>query len=856
MGVSAVTCVVAEAPAVAQLRNFDVPAQEAGRGVAALARQADAQILISGRDARGKRTQAVKGSMTIEQALDRLLRGSGLVARRTAASAWSVVPDQSGTGISQAPPATVLAGVQNEDDDAGRVIVVTGTSLRGVQPTGSPLLQIDRRQIAESGLSTTQDVLRSLPQNFGGGASEGTTFSVRDGSEQNVAGGAGVNLRGLGNDSTLVLINGQRVAPGGSNGGFVDVSMVPVSAIARIDVLTDSASAIYGSDAVGGVINIILDDRYSGFETGLRAGVTTQGGGQFMQASQSAGTAWRGGRGSIHYEYRWQDRLDVGQRAFSAAAVGPTDLLSSQERHSLFATVSQDVGGATRLFAQALLSTRDADRNLNNPRLRRQFIYRNSVVQVGGSAGFTTAIGNGLDIDGNAAFSRVSTEGDRFQRGASRDFFNHVVSQIGSANLKLGGRLFELPGGEARGAVGVEYRRESFFDRARERTIGIVAPHLRRNIAAGFGELNLPLVSADSDITLINELRLSGAVRYEHYSDAGTAFSPRLGVDWKPVGGVRLRGSIGRSFRAPLLTELDTSTKQAILLFLPNPASPTGETLTLVPATAPAPDLRPERATIWSLGADVEPRFARGLRLSATYFSIDFRDRIAVVSGFGRAFLDPAYAPIITLNPSAGMIAEATSNLGFPLENLTEFEPEDAEAIFDQRTLNIARTRSKGLDISIAYAGTIGDVRAALSGNATFLFKRDDQISPASQALDSAGTVFNPADFRLRAGLTLGHKRTSLSLFANHVGGYVDNQRPVTQGIASWTTFDATVSHEIPRDAHILGGLTVSLSIQNLFDSDPPFVVDLGNSAQSLGYDPTNANPLGRMISVSLRKSW
>jgi outer membrane cobalamin receptor len=98
-----------------------------------------------------------------------------------------------------------------------------------------------------------------------------------------------VNLRGLGADATLVLINGRRMAGAGLMGDFADVSMIPVSAVARIEVLTDGASALYGSDAVGGVVNIVMRDRYDGAETRARLGGSTRGDLGQYQLAQTLG---------------------------------------------------------------------------------------------------------------------------------------------------------------------------------------------------------------------------------------------------------------------------------------------------------------------------------------------------------------------------------------------------------------------------------------------------------------------------------------------------------------------------------------------------------------------------------------
>ncbi len=156
-------------------------------------------------------------------------------------------------------------------------IVVTGTHVRSAPPT-SPVLTISRRDIDEAAPSSVEELVRHLPQNLSAGVAQ-ENFGVTGAGADITEHGAGINLRGLGQRATLVLVNGRRVAPSGT-GSFVDVSLIPVSAIERIEILTDGASAIYGSDAVAGVVNIILRKDFRGLETMAQVGTSTDGGGR------------------------------------------------------------------------------------------------------------------------------------------------------------------------------------------------------------------------------------------------------------------------------------------------------------------------------------------------------------------------------------------------------------------------------------------------------------------------------------------------------------------------------------------------------------------------------------------------
>ena len=143
-------------------------------------------------------------------------------------------------------------------------IEVTGSNIKRVDAEGpAPVQIITREQIDRSGSSTVAEVLRNLPANSTASFDETFTGSFARGS-------AGVSLRGLGQKSTLTLINGRRMAvyafAQNLQDSFVDLNSIPLAAIERIEVLKDGASAIYGSDAIAGVVNIILRKDYRGLE--------------------------------------------------------------------------------------------------------------------------------------------------------------------------------------------------------------------------------------------------------------------------------------------------------------------------------------------------------------------------------------------------------------------------------------------------------------------------------------------------------------------------------------------------------------------------------------------------------------
>ncbi|RUO47175.1 TonB-dependent receptor [Pseudidiomarina donghaiensis] len=179
--------------------------------------------------------------------------------------------------VATALPQVALAQDNSEANEveAQERITVTGSRInRTDMETASPVEIISRDDIEASGFSNLQQLLERSP------AAGVGTFSTRGNSQDSTAnGGAAVSLRGFGADATLVLVNGRRVnvsafAEGVAN-SFVDINTIPVAAIERIDILKDGASAIYGSDAVAGVVNVILRKDYEGMELSLSHGATT-----------------------------------------------------------------------------------------------------------------------------------------------------------------------------------------------------------------------------------------------------------------------------------------------------------------------------------------------------------------------------------------------------------------------------------------------------------------------------------------------------------------------------------------------------------------------------------------------------
>ena len=211
----------------------------------------------------------------------------------------------------------VLAGlsmpVAAQDDDAIEEVVVTGSFIRGTPlDAPSPVQLIDRESIEAQGAAVIWDVVRNLEVNSGSFTNQGS------GERSQTEGTAVVNLRNLGENSTLVLLNGKRMAPHAgettTGGEFVNINAIPIVMTERIEVLTDGGSALYGADAVAGVLNVIMRTDFEGVELyGDLQGVEAAG--DAFDKTASAIWGWASDDGDTHLvisgEYFERDPLNV-----------------------------------------------------------------------------------------------------------------------------------------------------------------------------------------------------------------------------------------------------------------------------------------------------------------------------------------------------------------------------------------------------------------------------------------------------------------------------------------------------------------------------------------------------------------
>jgi iron complex outermembrane recepter protein len=176
------------------------------------------------------------------------------------------------------------------DDGEEKAIVVTGSSIkRKPQDSSVPLQIFTNVDLQREGVSNPEQFISLLNSNGNGADNLASNADITSGAQRGTNGVSSANLRGQGSGATLVLLNGRRVASHGLGGGAVDVNQIPFAAVERVEVLKDGASAIYGTDAIGGVINFILKKDFQGLSVSSFADITEQGGGNIFKTSVTAG---------------------------------------------------------------------------------------------------------------------------------------------------------------------------------------------------------------------------------------------------------------------------------------------------------------------------------------------------------------------------------------------------------------------------------------------------------------------------------------------------------------------------------------------------------------------------------------
>jgi len=872
--VLAVLATVVNAQAVT---DWDLPEQSLAKSLREIAAQTDSNIIFDKKLVNDQSAPPLKMKATTEQALSQVLEGTGLTYRQLddktvtiqLASADASATTSAGYGASNGRIRLAQAQTGEGAGSRSRMfegkplidieeIIVTGTNIRGIENPTVPLIVLDREYIRSSGISTTARLLESLPQNFAL-ANQSTTASATGISDSSTQ-GSSINLRGIGEGTTLVLVNGRRMASG-FLGSAVDISALPISAIERVEVLTDGASALYGSDAVGGVVNFILRSDFDGAETKVRGG--SADGADEYGVNQVLGNTWDSGNALFSVEYYKRDLLSTDERDFVPSGVLVGSLFPEDENYSAMFTGRQDVTSAVSLFSDVLYTNRDSF-NASGQVLNNE-TFESENAQLTATVGVNVQVGQTWQIETSGTYADYDLE--QIQN-SNNPLIGAPVQQdvkfdIQAARIKADGALFGTSGGEVRAAIGADYREESLeFSQVNAGGFNLAGPvDLDQDVSSAFAELYVPLVGEANRVAGVHRLDLSLAVRYDEYSNFGDSLDPKYGIAWKPVAGVKLRASYGTSYVAPKLLDYNLATTRGFGLTGLDPGAPLGFSQQILLLGSDSATLRPQESENLTFGLEFEPVGVPGLEIGVGYYDIDYTDRIANPPPNAILANPAALGSLFIRNPSPAQVAEAIRQAqlgGNVFVPIGPFDPNAVGAIVDLRRRNLSVTQTSGLDLSTRYEFEAGGNDFSMGLAATYVLELDQQITSTSPEVEFVDTYANPTHWRARA--SLGWRRSGLSsnMFVNHTDSYTDNRMPTSLAeVGSFTTVDLRVAYDFSSQfkGGVLSGFTIAAGAQNLFDKDPPRTAVLAQ-VSDIGFDPTNANPLGRLISIELIKTW
>lgn len=447
---------------------------------------------------------------------------------------------------------------------------------------------------------------------------------------------------------------------------------------------------------------------------------------------------------------------------------------------------------------------------------------------------------------------------------------NELAGQVRDRLIQLRaiveGRLFNLPGGEVRLAAGYEfmsdYLRQRIGTDIRRGTLGSLAYNpYTRNVHSVFGELRVPIFGEENAITGIHSLVLSAAGRFDHYSDFGNTFNPKFGVTYEPVKGFRFRGNWGTSFTAPsVLDQLGGFAQGGVAQthpFQPDGVPPPANSYDVIITGTRLP-LKPQKATTWSVGVDVEP--TRDLRLSGSYYHVKFTDIISIPTPSAGIFTDfPTTNFVSGTGLDRAQVEAFASQIPGLLAQVTPLLDAGQKfySLIDFRVGNYGVLNLSGFDFSVNYRHDTGFGSFDLGLNGNIPLQRDEQVSPTGSITDRLVRNTSPLSLQGMAGVNIGQSFRA-QVTVNHSAGYQIDPTPTNVGlgvpvqtsVGSFTTTNLFFKYDVPSNVGVFKNLSFTLNVDNLFDTTPPLITR--SNPGDRGF--TNGFTIGRMFLIGASK--
>ena len=864
-------CRAAGADVLSKSGRIELPAEPLADAINKLALQIDVDIIYELGSCGDFMTPDVRGILTVRQALDRLLRGTQLhyefvddrsvrVRLPTAQEVAKLAPTgtrrRSLCGVpGTSAPTPRERPIETPGPETPVIITGTGTNFRPGVATDSPVASFSQDSLEQSGYYTLPDFFSHYAPNLS--SNSRATYGIGDGHNGQL--GTGINLFGLGEQATLVLVNGHRVA-NSALGDFVDIALIPMAAVERVDILTGADAAIYGADAVGGVVNIILRKNFSGADVSVRYSVPYDSDATELSVAPTLGTSWGSGNVVAAVMFN-RDRPLLGtDRPYSNAS--GFDLTPGVRDYQGFLYVTQEVRSGLALSVDGLYSKRYTLDDINYVRDGSPigpYVLNGTTDQYLFAPALTWAFATGWDaiLDFDLSESRSAEVTSYGATGSAAGYTTLNESRERTVDLRANGTIPGAPGGDAMLVAGVGGRWED-YDSAGTVTAALSAGSFARHVAAGYSEIHVPLIGKDNAHPFLNRLDFMLAVRAERYSDIGSSVTPKAGVSWQPVDTLRIHGTYGTSFSAARYSDTLQTFNSLIVQSVASPACASGSCLVAEEFGAHS-QYQPEKSRSFDAGVDWSPEHAAGVKVRSSAYLIRYRDQIAMPPDVATLISRAAAFPgIVVMDPSRSYMDTVLARAaGYPqgiVDLAGGYTPGAFDFYVDERIRNLAETVAAGADFNVDYEfkGALGTWNLGLEG--TRVLRLDERASAVSPLVPVADTFAHPVSKHYEGYARLKRHGVEFSASVGYVGRYANDLVDPAVAIASWTTVDVAV--EVPLDGVLPGvfeGSLVQLTVRNLFNREPPYA---SNPLVPLGYDPVNASAMGRVVGVRVGVRW
>lgn len=842
----------------------------------------------------------------------------------------STLPSQEVTSTQSNEASTPKPELSDKNEPAQKSssiekVEVLGTHIKRIDIEGiAPVKSVTRKELEKSGYNSVADVMRDTTvSSFG---------SMKEASGSNAAGVAEVNLRGLGASNTLVLLNGQRL-PADAVTGAVDLNLIPMAAVERIEILKDGASAIYGSDALGGVVNIITRKDFSGSQVALATTVPQQKGGARQEVSLVNGFNTERTNTVTVVQYRDNDAVYSRDREWSNQGVSNNGSPGSYKNPGgkWFADPSCPVGQIVTTPAGTFCSFKYSDYSTELPALQQlsllsetnmeltsrvrlvgriggsqkrvqwsyapspgTFVIPGAVADGLGSGGsplpgvsagqnlqvryrltelgtrdadivtnsLNLLLGSSIDLlnewqlDVTGAHNKVETKDsgvngyaltesleDAISSGNYNPFgttskgslentryvpVESTSSSLSSIEIKSTGPIGQIQEKPISLAVGSTLTSQKYEDNFDEKSVN---DEVFGNAgSSGGGTRQTRSLFTEFSVPVPGEIELQLAGRYDHYSDFGDTFNPKIGVLYHATPTVLIRGSVGSGFKAPLMQNLYAATSNGYPTFIDHVSCQReqqagGDSPSCIPqqynvTSGGNKNLKEEKSVSINTGVVFEPN--RNFNIGTDLFHTKLNN-------------------VVGIDYSEAMLAESQ---GVNLAQYGVIVHRDATGYLDSIEAplqNLSAQELAGIDLSTSYS--FSSFKVGMEHSQLFFFREEG--FPGTGLKNKLGSPGRPQwrnVVSFGAGFLEAHEA---SLVALTTAGQ-EKSDSAEGKLPNYTTFDLHYDFKSKKVG------TVSLGVKNLLGSTPP----LDETVPGKPLDATIYDQIGRIYTVGYKMNF